>query len=123
MNEAIYREIAKLRARNEYLEAELALFKDEGANIKIVALRSKFNISAQEADVLLKLSDGRPVSRYWLSDHVARKSDPEYNLASVLICRLRRRMKPLEIKTLWGTGYQLEGENLDAVRAVIGGAQ
>lgn len=123
MNEALHQEIATLRARNEFLEAELALRDHRIIDGKIVPLMNKFRLTKQEATCLLKLSEGRPVNKYWLSENIARKEDVESNLAAVIICKIRQKITPIEIKNLWGVGYCLEGENLHAVRAVIGGAQ
>ena len=122
MNEALHQEIATLRARNDYLEAEVAALKEVAPGADCVPLQRKFKLTKQQAKLLYVLADGKVKNKGWLCEQIYIKAYEVDKLSDVVVCQVRKKIAPLKITTHWGVGYQLEGESLEAVRGVLGAA-
>lgn len=112
-------ELARLRARVEALEAELA--EREGRfNRAVDALIRHFRITVYQARLLAALASGRVMSRAELERLCKRSEFGDDRNIDSLVKRLRRRNLPgIEVNSVYGAGYVMEGETLRLVRAVI----
>lgn len=69
-------------------------------------------LSEQEAEILGQLhsAQGRTVSRETLHNglYQVHADETEMKIVDVLICKIRRKLKPLDlnIQTVWGRGYR-----------------
>ena len=118
---------AQLRDRIEYLEAEVAMLRDElgqGKNDEhLNAARRTFVIMPQAARLLLALIDGRQRSHealrtlLWGAD-----GGPEGNVLQVHMTHLRKGMRPhgIEIVTIWGFGFQMSAVDCAKAKALLG---
>lgn len=123
MNDSLHHENAKLRERVEVLEFEIAAMKSNIDQQGLV-LKDKFGLTPAQARILAKLSDGRLLTRDWYVENSRAGDEMCESLLSVHIFRIRKKIAPLIIRTPnWSRAYQLEGDSLAAIRAVIGGEQ
>lgn len=117
-------EIARLRERVEYLEAENHQLK--------LALREEvppipgIELTASERTVLGALLARDPASKdaVYNALYFDRIDDPPAEkITDVLVCKLRKKLtrKGIEVETVWGTGWRLTPEMKARVRALIDG--
>ena len=110
--------IDELQARIDALESLVGIDQT-------ILLQSKFKLPLQNARLLAALAGGQPKTKEQLVSALDTGSAdwcPNSKLVHVLICRLRQKIWPFgfAVKTLWGSGYFLEGplhllaEGLDA---------
>jgi hypothetical protein len=111
------RVIEELRTRVAVLEFELARYTGI-RETAVDRLMKHFAIPHARARVLEYLSR-RGLK---LKDDIAAGCLSPDGLSSsgdVYIHNLRRAIHPIEITTIWGRGYELRGEHLEKVRAII----
>lgn len=116
-------ELTRLRDRVAYLEAELALARDDDSR-RIERVMSGYRITVGQARLLIALARGGVLT---LDQAVGldlfRIDDCDPRSLDSHIKRLRCRLPWLKIRSLYGLGYELEEESLVAVRKVMGGRQ
>jgi len=111
-------ELVKLRERVEELEAELEQFKHHDITA-LKRLRSAFRTTIGECRTLLVLARGGIISSDQIVDAYCDGLESKSVLARDAMKRIRKRLPDLKITTHYGFGYELEGEHLQRVRAVI----
>lgn len=114
-------ELETLRERVEVLEFELAEFKNQNRSAA-TALADEFGLSRILSQILAQLSNGRLVDKAYLAEFCKLKDEIEVKSIDVQLVKLRRRIHPIQIETVWGRGVRLTGENLSAIKSVIAGA-
>lgn len=72
----------------------------------------KLTRSQMQVFLFLYNNRGKKVSKAAIMDHLYQLSpndEPEMKIIDVFICHIRKRIKPtgIEIKTIWGFGYEL----------------
>lgn len=116
--------LARAMARIDELEGQVhnlesALEFDKTANVQ-----AAFNLSETLAQLLIMLADGKPKNKerlhsalYWrrFVDEM-----PDTKILDKLVSQLRKAVTPhgIEIRTVWGNGYQLT-HGRDQVHAVM----
>lgn len=89
----------------------------------IQILARKFKVNHSQALLLAHLSDGKSHMAKDITENCLLSRFVSPQSVSTLIYRVNAKIKPLRVSNIHGKGYMLEGENLEAVRAVIGGGQ
>lgn len=112
-------EVIKLRDRVAYLEAELRRVRPVAINGN---LRRRFKLSPIGIRILEILAQGGSYRAGALADAVC-KPETFSDAIKVHICKLRKAIAPIEIKTSHSHGYSLEGDDLAAIRAIIRGEE
>lgn len=109
-------ELQALRDRVEELEALIGL-----------RLPAPMELRRQEAEVagILLKANGRCVSKEFIYraiyGHRAESDQPELKSVDVLICTLRKKLKPrgIEIRTKWATGHYLDPDSRTRLSAFL----
>ena len=102
----------------KFLRAQLA---EEVAHENELKLRAAFALTPQQSWVLTALyaSKRRAVSGWWIEDnmpsHKGANRDYATKQVQVIICKLRQKLPPDSIKTVWNEGYALTEQG----RAVV----
>jgi DNA-binding response OmpR family regulator len=123
MNTDQVKEIAVLRNRVECLEHDLKLALGPRQQ-NFHNLMMKFRLSRQLASILECLSSGYVVSAQELLEQIgSHASNEDDNNISVQISKFRKKIAPLILHNVWGEGWQLQRENLAAIKAVLDGPQ
>ena len=123
-------ELIRLRRENEYLrEMNRHLLEGSGANPDLDFIRrcrTVFGIEKARAKLLAVLLAGQVRDKAAiLNAYSGNKRDiPEIKIVDVLVCRLRRALKPhgATIRTDWGVGYYIAAEDRERIRALLDGA-
>lgn len=115
-------------ARCEELEEEVAFLKSElglrSSADELRRLKAAFDLTPQEARIVLAMAraKGKPVMRVQLEELINERSHKDecaYNLPSVYVAKIRRKLGKEAVITAWGSGYSLSPEALERVRAVL----
>jgi len=114
----LQQEVARLRERCEVLEYELAATK-ENTHTVAATLQKQLGLTSTEAKILAALSDGALHTRGWIEDNCSLNGEVTTAWLGVYILKLRRRIAPLKIISIWGHGYQIEGDSLAAIQSII----
>lgn len=106
--------IRALEAENERLRDELETLKSNLGMDFVAPL--EFRLTPHETKILGRLMKGGPVNKRSLMDCVYTKGiddEPEIKIVDVFVCKMRKKVKPfgMEIKTIWGVGYQLSPDS------------
>jgi two-component system cell cycle response regulator CtrA len=114
--EALEAENLRLLDRIDMLER--ALGSDAGPLFPV-----EFGLTGSEAKVLNLLMLRDAVCKDGFMDAIYRgrgDDEPEVKIIDVFICKLRRKIRPfgVEIKTIWGRGYQMAPDDKARVRAL-----
>lgn len=120
VKDALHSEIATLRARVEYLEAENESLRASPA-VAVTRLMARFRLSRVQARILECLARGGTVNVGFLIDHASLSGATTPNNISVQITRMRGLIAPVVISNQWGAGYYLDPSSLATVRAVMRG--
>lgn len=82
----------------------------------------EWGLTRAEEKYLVALLDQKRVDKTAIYNTVYGDDDsgPEIKIVDVIVCKLRKKLKPLGINivTVWGRGYEVEDR--DAVRALMG---
>lgn len=114
-------ELVRLRDRVAYLEAELALARDEGGR-DIERIMSAFRVTHTQARVLLHMTRNGVLTREQaMGLDLHRVSDCDPTALNSQIKHLRRRLPQLEIITHYNLGYELSPASRAVVRKAMGG--
>lgn len=115
-----------LRAENEKLREKIEEYEEMVKNLQNLGSVKMLpvHLSAGEFRILRALARASPriVFNRVLEDQVRRDINHEPNAKSpqVMVCRIRKALKPLEIsiKTARGTGYWMDKESKDRFTAL-----
>lgn len=124
MNEYVA-EIAKLRDELGQAQEYVRYWKgmlcvDE---TRLNRLKIEFGFSPSEAVILSALSVGNALSKEVLFELVPHKSGGEDVLVvPVHIHRIRKKIAPNKINTVWGDGFNIDKQFAARVRAIMDGA-
>jgi hypothetical protein len=113
-------EIADLRARADDLERKLTAISSV-VNGGRDALARKWNLNPGQARILAALADGCVYSIFDLAAIYARSGEGNVKTARIEIHRLRRKIAPIEIRSIYGRGHRLDEPHLSTVLSVMGG--
>jgi len=109
--------------RIAFLESELGWRKDAQRQQR---LKEAFDLRPKERAMLEMLygAKGAPVPRWRLENATLEPGDEEErlysdNVVSVYIVKLRKKLGPHSIDTLWGKGYSLTVRGMDAVARAL----
>lgn len=99
----------------------VARFRMEDRPDFIMACRRVFDLTAEEARLLQCLMNAPACSHSHLSETIAPEAEP--NIIKVLVCKIRRKLRPYQIKidTIWGQGYTMTEDSKRQVVARIEG--
>lgn len=106
------------------LQSQVEALHGAKAENQTMAIQKAFNMTVQEARMLSALLDGRPHSKDSIFNTVwfDRMYDPpEKKIVDVVICKIRKKLFPYQIRieTIWGAGYLLK--DCDRVSSVLNG--
>lgn len=90
----------------------------------IESIRDAFGITRQQSAILAALAGGRVVSNEHLALTVGRFEDElATSTIKAQVCKLRKRTAHLgiNVKVVWGVGYQLDAASVPLVQSVING--
>lgn len=75
------------------------------------------HLTDREARLLLLLADRDFCSKGWLHESLAPEAEPK--IVDVFICKLRAKMRPLQLRigTVWGRGYRMPAVDRARVQA------
>jgi DNA-binding response OmpR family regulator len=113
--------LAALRTENDELRAQIKVLTDF-MDMGVERLRGRFNLTRTEGSVLAYLSDGLVKDRPRIVQNCCGETADD-KMVDVYICKLRRKIAPHTIATIWGTGYRIEGESLAYIVDVIAGRE
>ena len=119
MSNTLHAELAAVRAENALLRAIVAGFS-ASADMAASNLIAGFKLRNQEARILAIMIDGRLRSNVQVCDASGYPATGK-DQVRVLMHRIRKRISPYTITSVWGAGYKLEGDSLEAIRAVARG--
>jgi DNA-binding response OmpR family regulator len=119
MNNPLHAELAAVRAENAMLRAIVAGFS-ASADMAASNLIAKFKLRKQEARVLAIMTDGRMRSNVQICDASGYPAMGKDQIR-VLMHRIKKKIAPHTITSVWGAGYKLEGESLAAMREIARG--
>lgn len=115
----LHREIATLRRRIDFLEAENKNLK-ASMNGGSINLRIHFGTSPAQSKILLLLAKGGVFSCDQIMSFAC-NGITNNGTVTVHICRIRKFIAPHRIINEWGLGYYLDDKSLIAIRAIING--
>ena len=77
--------------------------------------------SGQSTATLAALMRGRIVSAELLDDLIRLGDGNDGKLPAIIVCRLRKRLAPFDIKidTFWGRGYQMPKASIDILNRMM----
>lgn len=114
-------ELCQLRDRVQYLEAELALYRDEN-NADTERVMKAFGVTFQQARTLIALARGGILTRDMaVALNLNRVRDADPRSLDSCIKRLRIALPQIEIKSHYGLGYELSPAFTKRVRQVLRG--
>lgn len=120
---------ARLRDRIDYLEAEVAFYKDMLAvptdAIFIATARAKLRITPRAARVLHILTFSKRTSKeamHHAYTNGAESAEDDEKIIDVQVYHVRKALKPhgIDVETIWGDGYRMTPEAKAAVLALLG---
>lgn len=124
LRDALHVELATLRERNAYLEEENRQLKDD---MLVTTWPAKWRLTPIDSRLLRALYTTPGV----LSMEGVKRAiwpagcyvDDERLNVAVNISRLRRRLRPLDVKVLnqWGTGYSISADDKAKLKAMVAG--
>lgn len=120
-------ELVALRNRVADLEAEIAMLTDADA-CQIERLTRTLHITVGQAHLLAAFARTGFLSHAQLTEGslVRGAADPSPELTMInsnsRLKRLRKRLPWLKIESIYGLGYEVEGESLARLRAIMRGA-
>jgi DNA-binding response OmpR family regulator len=117
LNDALYAELAAVRSENDMLRLAVTLLT-ESINVAAISLSRHFGLSPKESVLLAILADGRPRSREHISNTMDLNAEGNPRTIDVHVCRLRRKIAPHKITTIWGRGFVLDGQSLTAIQSI-----
>lgn len=90
---------------------------------RILCLRSLFDLSRAESRVLVRLMQDEAVTKEELRVTVTDGDPTTDRHVIVVICNLRKRLKPhgISISTLWGSGYNLPADSRAKIEQLLDG--
>lgn len=106
------------------LQSKVEALHGAKAESQTMSIQQAFGMTVQEARMLSALLDGRAHSKDAIFNTVwfDRMYDPpEMKIVDVVICKIRKKLFPYQIRieTIWGAGYLLKDS--DRVTAVLNG--
>ncbi len=108
----------KLRQRVDELEAELEHLK-ESVDAGIEWLCIRWNLTRGQAKIIKALSTGHIMSRERLLTLFHRNENTEIRNVDSQIKRIRKKMPDINIRTVYGLGYIIEGADLRKAREAM----
>lgn len=114
------REIGALRQRVAELEAEIADMRS-GFDIRTENIWKAFNVTSYQARIIAAMAGGRIMTRDQLMNLCLRDDTEDPRHVDCQIKRIRQRNTGLEITSVYGVGYVIEGDSLARVRAAMKG--
>jgi DNA-binding response OmpR family regulator len=116
-------EVTSLRRRVEELESELSVYRINADTDELADLMLRLKITIGEAKLLRAFATGKTMTRERIAALCCHAEDGDLRLADSQVKRVRRKMPWLEIRTLYGIGYCVEGRALDLLRAKMRAAK
>lgn len=118
-------ELTQLRERVAYLEAEIAMLRDVDSS-KIERLTRTLSITVGQAHILAAFSRSGFLSHNQITaiqPGEDRDSSPELTMlnSASRLKRLRKRLPWLKIDSIYGLGYEVDGESLKTLRQMMAG--
>jgi len=111
-------EVTALRERVEELEAQLAAIT-ERVEIGVEWLSRRWGLTRKQARILCALSTGHIMSRDRLASLGCVREYTDVRNIDTTIKHLRRKMPDIKIKSMYGLGYMIDGDELKYVRAAM----
>lgn len=114
----------QLRDRIEELEEEVRQLREQ-LDGRPELLPPEWRLTRTEARVVAALATAPRgyLSREGIQEAMYYPREPEtgINLVSVVVSKVRRKLKPynLEIRTRWGDGFEFEPKSREAVKAAM----
>lgn len=95
----------------------------EAASYRII-ISTSLGLTVQERRLLAFLFISSRPSKAQIMDHLYRSvgdREPEVKIVDVMICKMRRKLKPLcvDIQTHWGRGYYLENADRERIDNLV----
>jgi len=110
----------------EDLREQVAYWKSEALGVRSTERRGRlqaaYRISRSQAELLdaLYARDGKLLVKAQADEAVVGHSDQrDSNTVDVHMCRLRKKMPPGSIATMWGLGWHLTPTGMESVRNAL----
>ena len=116
-----HQEVTQLRRRVEELECELSVLRRSADSDGLAELMIRLDITRGQARMLRAFATGKVMTRDRIASLCCHDEEASYRLPDSQIKRIRRKLKWLNIRTLYGVGYAVEGEALKVLREKMAG--
>ncbi|MEO0449078.1 MAG: helix-turn-helix domain-containing protein [Pseudomonadota bacterium] len=114
--EALLAENAKLRRENEILSYRMEnLLGRIGTGQRLGLTSAEYRLTHLMANASPYVVTKEALLEARRQDSLSMNDGVKIKIVDVIICKIRKKLKPygIEIKTIWGCGYQMEKDSAD----------